>query len=299
MKRHQSGVALVLVLWAITLLSVVAGNFAYSMRSEAQIARNLLAAAQAKSAADAGVQRAWFELLKPATEPQRWQGNGVTHEGVFNGAQLRITLLDESGKIDLNFATDALLKGLFASVGLTQEASATLLDQVLDWRDPDKLRRPNGAEEDEYRAAGKNYTPSNAPFETVDELQRLLGMNADLYHKLAPALTVHSRMPGVNTAVAPYAALLALPGVGPASAEQYVRQRQNAYLNGQSAPPLAATGAFVTATAGRCFLFEAKPDCPTAQPSLATQSPESTPAPAARLWFWCGRKAPSSQPLRR
>ena len=215
MKRHQGGVALVLVLWVITLLSVIAGNFAYSMRSEAQIAHNLLAAAQAKSLADAGVQRAWFELLKPATEPQRWLGNGVTHEVVLHGAQLRITLLDESGKIDLNSAPDALLKGLFASAGLTHEASATLLDQVLDWRDADTLVRPNGAEAGEYRAAGKNYTPSNAPFETIDELQRVLGMSADLYRKLAPALTVHSRQPGVNTAVAPYAVLQALPGVSP------------------------------------------------------------------------------------
>lgn len=253
MKRHQTGVALVLVLWVITLLSVIAGNFAYSMRSEAQIARNLLSATQAKSAADAGVQLAWFELLKPATEPQRWLGNGAAHEVTFNGAQLRITILDQSGKIDLNSAPVALLKGLFGSIGLTEEASATLLDQVQDWRDVDNFKRPNGAEEDEYRAAGKNYTPSNAPFETVDELQRVLGMNSDIYRKLAPALTVHSRQPSVNTTVAPYAVLLAIPGVSPAMAEQYVRQRQNASQNGQAPPPFAAAGTFASANAGSAF----------------------------------------------
>ena len=58
--RRQSGVALVLVLWVMTLLAVIAGNFAFSMRGEAQIARNLLVNAQAKSRADAGAQLAWF-----------------------------------------------------------------------------------------------------------------------------------------------------------------------------------------------------------------------------------------------
>ena len=53
MMRRQSGVALVLVLWVITLLTVIAGNFAYSMRGEAQIAGNLLRNAQAQSRADA------------------------------------------------------------------------------------------------------------------------------------------------------------------------------------------------------------------------------------------------------
>ena len=51
MKRRQSGVALVLVLWVITLLSVIAGNFAFSMRGEAKIARNLISTAQAQALA--------------------------------------------------------------------------------------------------------------------------------------------------------------------------------------------------------------------------------------------------------
>ena len=71
MSRRQSGIALVLVLWVITLLAVIAGNFAFSMRGEAQIARNLVSTAQAQAHADAGVQRAWYELMKPPADSQR------------------------------------------------------------------------------------------------------------------------------------------------------------------------------------------------------------------------------------
>lgn len=244
MIRRQNGVALVLVLWVITLLSVIAGNFAFSMRGEAQIARNLISLAQAKALADAGVQKAWFELLKPPTDLQRWQANGVAHAFTLNGAALQVTIQDETGKIDLNTASDPLLQGLFKSVGLSEEASIALLDAVVDWRDADKLRRLHGAEDDDYRAASKSYLPTNSPFETVDEVQRVLGMSPDLYRKLAPALTVYSKQAGVNTAVAPRAVLLAIPGVNPAMLEQYLAQRQSLLTTDQRAVPFAGAGSF-------------------------------------------------------
>ena len=37
---------------------------------------------------------------------------------------------------------------------LGEEEAAKLLDAVLDWRDPDSLKRPNGAEESDYAQAG-------------------------------------------------------------------------------------------------------------------------------------------------
>ncbi len=250
MMRRERGVALVLVLWVITLLAVIAGNFAFSMRGEAQITRNLLGTAQAQAFADAGVQRAWFELLKPASEPQRWQGNGMAHELTLEGAAVRVSILDEAGKIDLNTASDALLQGLFKSAGSSEEASAALLGAVLDWRDADNLKRLNGAEEEDYRAAGKNDVPSNAPFETIDELQRVLGMNPALYRRLAPALTVYSRQPGVNAAIAPREVLLAIPGVNPALVEQFLLQREQALASGQTPPPFSGGGAFASQSAG-------------------------------------------------
>jgi general secretion pathway protein K len=250
MRRRQRGVALILVLWVITLLAVIAGNFAFSMRGEAQIARNLLSTAQAQALADAGVQRAWFELLKPTADPQRWQANGLAHEFFLGAGVVRVAIQDETGKIDLNTASEALLQGLFKSVGVGEAESVALLDAVVDWRDADKLRRLHGAEDDEYRAAGKSYLPSNTPFETVDELQRVLGMTPELYRKLAPALTVHSRQVGIIASVAPREVLLAIPGVNPALVEQYVLQRQGLMDTNQKVPEFAEAGAFAAAPTG-------------------------------------------------
>lgn len=247
---RQRGVALVLVLWVVTLLSVIAGNFAFSMRGEAQIARNLLSTAQAQAQADAGVQRAWYELMKPPTELSRWVGDGTAHELGLTDGVLRVSVQDESGKIDLNTASEALLIGLFRSVGVGADAAVALADSVQDWRDADKLRRLHGAEEAEYIAAGKTYVPSNAPFETVDELQRVLGMTSELFRRLEPALTVYSRQPGINTALAPREALLAIPGVNPEAVQQFLALRQSMVASQQVVPAFAGAGAFASGPAG-------------------------------------------------
>lgn len=247
---RQRGVALVLVLWVVTLLSVIAGNFAFSMRAEAQIARNLLSSAQAQAQADAGVQRAWYELMKPPSELNRWTGDATPHEVALADGLMRVSIQDESGKIDLNTASEALLVGLFRSVGMPQEAAVALADSVQDWRDADKLRRLHGAEEAEYLAAGKGYVPSNAPFETTDELQRVLGMSPQVFRQLEPALTVYSRQPGVNTAVAQRPVLLAIPGVNPEMVEQFLAQRQSLMASQQPAPVFAGAGGFASGPSG-------------------------------------------------
>lgn len=250
MKRRQQGVALVLVLWVVTLLAVIGGNFAFSMRGEAQIARNLLNAAQLQAQADAGQRLAWFELLKPASEPQRWQGDGMLHEFASASTVVRVSIVDESGKINLNTAPDALLSGLFRSAGMTEEATASLLNAVLDWRTSGNIKRLGGAKEQEYLAAGKNYGPPNAPFETVDELQRVLGMTSEIFRKIAPALTIYSRQPGLHPMFAPREALLAIPGINPAAVEQFLVQRQQAAANGQPAPVLAGSAGFLSVSSG-------------------------------------------------
>ena len=255
MRRSEGGAALVLVLWVITLLSVIAGNFAFSMRGEAQISRNLLAAAQARALADAGAQRAWFELLKLSTDIRRWRANGLVYETTLDGAVLHVVIQNEAGKIDLNTASDALLQGLFRSAGLDEEQSVALLDAVLDWRDADNLRRLHGAEESEYRSAGKSYVPTNAPFETIDELMRVMGMTPELYRKLAPALTVYSRQPGVSTAVAPREVLLAIPGANPEMVAQYLLQREGLLATEQQIPEFAGAGVFSSPVMGNPTYF--------------------------------------------
>ena len=243
--RAQRGVALIIVLWLTVLLTVIAAGFAYSMRTEALAARNAVALAQMRALADGAISRVAFELMRPRTAAESWAFDGTVHYWQEDGATIAANAVDESGKIDLNTAPDALLRNLFeTAAGVDDDTAARLIDAIGDWKDADDVRRPQGAEAPEYQAAGLSYKPANAPFETVAELQRVLGMTPALYAAVADSLTVFSRQPSVNPAYASRATLLALPNATPEVVDAYIAQRNDALAQRLPLPAFPiATGA--------------------------------------------------------
>ena len=247
-RNSESGIALIAVLWLTVLLTVIASSFAYSMRGEALAARNMLSLAQARSVADGAVERVAFELMRPRASVDAWSADGQPH--VWNDGEITVTAtaVDEAARIDLNSAQEPLLKGLLQNVGgLDAEAAQRVMEAILDWRDADDLRRPNGAEAADYRAAGLKYVPSNASFENVGELRRVLGVTPALMAKIADNLTVYSRQPGINPSTAPREVLLALPGINPEQVDTFIAARRDALANRLPIPPLVSAQGFATA----------------------------------------------------
>ena len=205
----EQGLALVIVLWVVALLSIVAASLAFSMRTETTLAHDLVAQAQARALAEAGVYRGILELYNP-DRLRRWRGDGSPHRIRFGGVPITVSLQDEAGKIDLNSAQRDLLGTLLRASGIDDERRDALLDAIEDWRDADSLRRLNGAEDQEYEAAGRTYGAKDATFNTVEELQQVLGVTPRLFKRLRPALTVHSHSAGIDVQLAPPAVLRAL-----------------------------------------------------------------------------------------
>jgi general secretion pathway protein K len=217
MRARQRGIALVSVLWVVVLLAVVAAGLSASTRNDVRLASDAVSAAQARGAAEGAMQRVLYELLAAGEKVDR-----SVHEFTLGDAEVRVDLADEAGRIDLNAASAALLEGLLSAAPLPPAERRAIVDAILDWRDPDHAARPYGAEDDDYRAQGRPYGARDAPFQSVDELQLVLGMSPAIYAKLKPSLTVHSRQAGINPAAASREVLLAVPGVDPAQVEQYV-----------------------------------------------------------------------------
>ena len=205
----EQGLALVIVLWMVALLSIVAASLAFSMRTETTLAHDLVAQAQARALAEAGVYRGILELYNP-DRLRRWRGDGSPHRIRLGGVSITVSLQDEAGKIDLNSAQRDLLGTLLRASGIDDERRDSLLDAIEDWRDADSLRRLNGAEDQEYEAAGRTYGAKDATFNTVEELQQVLGVTPRLFKRLRPALTVHSHSARIDDRVAPPEVLRAL-----------------------------------------------------------------------------------------
>ena len=140
-----------------------------------------------------------------------------------------------------------LLRGMFLSIGLADDEAAKIVDAILDWRDADSFKRPNGAEEPEYRAAGLPYKPANAPFQAIEELQLVLGMRPDIYRRIAPMITVFSRQPGVNPQLAtPRGAARDSRATTSDVVDQYIARREAALDAGQPLPVFPQAGSYAS-----------------------------------------------------
>ena len=242
--RNQKGIALIIVLWITTLLMLIASSFIYAMRTEVNIVANSLARARLEAAADAAVQRSVFEMSKPQQLSGRWTTDGVVQSWSYQGVAVEVGMTDESGKIDINTASDALLRGLFLAQGMKEEEAATVTDAILDWRDPDLLKRLRGAEEADYLAAGYSYKPANAAFQSTEELRLVMGMTPELFDKVAPLITIYSRQPGINAGIASRGVLRALPGATDVLVDQYIAQREQARAAKIPVPQFAAAAPY-------------------------------------------------------
>jgi general secretion pathway protein K len=216
------------------------------MRTDARAARNAALIARADALAQAAVSRAAIELFKPVVGQEVWRRDSEPRRWVFEGAEVTIRLSDESAKIDINTANNELLKGLFRSAGASEEDAARMLDAVLDWRDADSLKRPQGAEDADYTRAGLRGLPANAPFQSTEELQLVLGVSPEVYQRILPMITVFSRQPGVNPYVASRAVLLTIPGLAPEVVDAYLAEREAARREGRPAPAFSAAGPYAS-----------------------------------------------------
>ena len=220
----QRGIALIIVLWMLALLTIVVGTYAVLARTESMQARFLFDTTDARLAAEAGLHRAVVELRNPEQET-RWVPDGRGYAFELGGAIVEVRVTDETGLIDLNAAQTDLLAELFISRGADEIQALQFADAIADWRDPDDEPRPYGAEADDYYRAGYPYGPRNAPFDSVEELQQVIGMTWEIYRSVEGALTVHSGRPAPNPAFAPAEVLMVLPDIDREAAELFVEER--------------------------------------------------------------------------
>ena len=225
----QQGIALVVVLWVLALLGAIAAVYSAGVRNETTITRNMVESAKARALVDAGFHIAEMKFCEnaPATaENEAWQADGTVYETAFGEGTVRVAVVDEAGKIDLNEAPKEVIDVLLLNAEVPDQERMALVDAILDWRDVDNLRGLYGAEDEEYADAGLPYGAKDAPFESKEELLLVLGMKPAWYQAIASAVTVYSGSDSINPVVASEQVLKAMPGVDGTRVDEYVQQRQ-------------------------------------------------------------------------
>ncbi|MDQ7089147.1 MAG: type II secretion system protein GspK [Methylococcales bacterium] len=237
----QKGVALILVLWVLTLLIIMAGSFTLGMRRETRIIANLRDKAQAIALAEAGITFAQLNL-STLDKAQRWRASGHIYPVQFNQATIRVKIQSEFGKIDINKANEKLLTGMLLQTDIAPEKHPAIVNAIIDWRDKDDLIRIDGAEKATYQSEGLAYAPRNKPFQTIEELRLVLGVTPELFEQLKTMITVYSRQLTVDLKTASRAVLLAATGLEAERIDSYIAERVESDINHLPTPALITTG---------------------------------------------------------
>jgi type II secretory pathway component PulK len=144
------------------------------------------------------------------------------------------TLEDPSAKLNLNVADRAALVAVLQTVVRGSVVVDSLVDALLDWRDPDALPRPFGDESSGNR---------NGPLADVWELRYVRGFSDSLVKSLTAYLTTRGSGP-INVNAAPSEVLATLPGMTEETVRMLIMHRGEAPLpNADALAGLLSPGA--------------------------------------------------------
>ncbi|MFQ5443668.1 MAG: general secretion pathway protein GspK, partial [Nitrospinales bacterium] len=177
-KNNEQGIALMIVLWILVLLTALATEFAYSMRTETNTTRNYKEDVESYYLAKAGINLAMAEILqearfhsindtqgfmvgKPLESEVKASEEEEEEEAAFyivnrtdiplGSGTVSYQISDENGKINLNTADRGMLIKVLRASGMEiGEERDIIADSILDWIDKDDNHRLNGAENSYY-----------------------------------------------------------------------------------------------------------------------------------------------------
>jgi general secretion pathway protein K len=201
LRQSEEGFALVAVIWLAGLIAAISAGFALVARVHVLEAAAANRSLEAALAADGLARLAAFRL---AADPA---GTGIDRDGraiVCRWGErivAEVSVQNHGGLVDLNAAPVNVLRRLFAGLDEGPVRAQALADAVADYRDRDEDAAAGGREPQSYD--GRNFGPKNAPFQAIEELDQIPGMEEPLYRKLKPFVTVHSLQPGFDPALMP------------------------------------------------------------------------------------------------
>lgn len=206
------GFVLLTVLFGLAVVIALGMAISHAFRLDLMRHSHFSRAMEARYLADGLVQLAASRIPDPAFHA-RWTqtaADGVHINCRVKDANVAMELIDTAGLVDLNAAPDALLHRLLRGIGIEPTAAMKLVAAIRDFRDADDHPEPDGAESEAYIRAKRFHGPKNGLFESASEVDQVLGMSPPLYKRLRPLVTVHSRLAGIDPAVAPIPLLHAL-----------------------------------------------------------------------------------------
>ena len=247
----KGGFVLILTLWALGFLTVLALAVGFGSRQKIALLERLEDRSRDHLVAEAGAKKAiallvddlennQFKLTAPAkarrhNAPAEFKNYpvgdlaySVTYETDDEKTGTLVEhygLADEQSKLNLNTIDLETLARLLSDVlRLTTDDARRQAESIIDWRDFGKHEAEGFFSDDYYKNLEFPYDMKEHPFERIDELLLVKGMDGEKFVKLIPYVSVWgSGRVNINTASQK---VLSALGLEPAVIEKILKVRQ-------------------------------------------------------------------------
>lgn len=172
-RRSRQGSALMIMIWAVVLMSVTVMGLVEYIRYSAEEAVLAAADFRALHLAESG--------LAVGLHPDIRRGDKALKQKIGTDSGFDVVINYEGARIPINYVTDERLReavyDLFVRWGLNSDEASIASESLADWVDRDDEVRSNGAETAFYESQGVYEFPRQAGFINVDEMLLVRGMS--------------------------------------------------------------------------------------------------------------------------
>jgi len=183
--RPRRGSALLAVLWLSAALAAIAFSLASTVRGEAERTSTAVDGTRAYYLASGAIYRTTLRLLwnwsNPNLPPPLRPLNRAMDMLPFPTGMVRVEIIPESSKLDINTAPPDRLFRLLVNLGTEPGRAHEIAAAILDWRSPS----PGGALSAFdlfYLSRNPSFRPRHASFEEIEELLVVRGMTPDIFY---------------------------------------------------------------------------------------------------------------------
>jgi type II secretory pathway component PulK len=191
--HNSDGIALIIALIAVLVLSALAAGFALSMKVETRLAFNANSETQLYWLGRSGVELARWVLAQERCPydslNQIWAGGpgsdcetngplaGFSLDNYsVGGGTISIKIIDLERKANINTASGLEIQQALTDMGVEANDISVVADSIQDWIDAGDNPRVAGAKSDYYQGLDPPYYAKNAPIDDISELLYVRGI---------------------------------------------------------------------------------------------------------------------------
>jgi general secretion pathway protein K len=181
MTTGRRGSALLTVLWITAALAAVAFSLSSTVLSETDHTSTTIDGLRCYYLAAGAIHRCSMEVLWSVTNPaKRSVPKGSTAvDYTFPSGDVRVEIIPEAAKLNVNFAPPAELSRLLGALGVDPDRAREIAAAIVDWRRP---ALTTSAFDSYYLSLTPSFRARHASLQEIEELLLVKGVTPDLFY---------------------------------------------------------------------------------------------------------------------